>query len=53
MRLAIILPPALGLALTACSSSLGGGSTAPAKTYIITPNSQTTPCGPDTSSACP
>ncbi|WP_459677904.1 hypothetical protein [Acidisoma sp. 7E03] len=53
MRLALILLPALGLALAGCSSSLGGGSTAPSKTYIIMPNGQQTQCGPGTGTSCP
>lgn len=53
MRLALILLPALSLALAACSSSSGGGSSAPNKTYIIMPNGDKTPCGAGTGTACP
>jgi hypothetical protein len=52
MRLAFILLPVLGLALTACSSS-SGGSTPPSKTYIVMPDGTTTQCGAGTNTRCP
>jgi hypothetical protein len=53
MRLAALLLPAIGLLLTACFSSSGGGSSAPAKTYIVMPSGQTVPCHTGNGTTCP
>lgn len=53
MRLAFILLPILGLAVSGCCCSSGGGSSPPSKTYIVMPNGQSTPCGPGTGTSCP
>jgi hypothetical protein len=52
MRFAVLVLSLLGLALAGCSSSSGGGSSRPSKTYIIMPNGQVGGCIESNGGAC-
>ena len=52
MRIATVVFALIGLALAGCSSSSGGGSSAPSKTYVVMPNGQVGSCVKSNGGSC-
>lgn len=52
MRVATLVLSVLGFALAGCSSSSGGGGSAPSKTYVIMPNGQVGGCTKSNGASC-